>query len=144
MKRTFLIIAAVVFGLIHPVAANTKSVPPLIPNSYKIDVAEKKEVSPFCLAIAKGDFEMVKKLIEMGTNVNTYSNKKSPLMYAARYNHVEIAKLLIANGAKITDKDARGRTAIQYAELSNANEVVSLLKGIKKEKKHKKRQNVTK
>ncbi len=135
MKRTFLFFALMVFGITNSIKAHASPMHPVVGDSYQVQVVSVKGVSPFCLAIAKGDFEMVKKLIEMGSDVNAYSHEKTPLMYAARYNHLEIAKLLIANGAKIKVRDPRGRTALQYAELSNANEVVSLLKGMKKAKK---------
>ena len=85
-------------------------------------------VNPFCIAISKGDMESVKKFIEYGVNVNEKSNGMSPLMFAARYNKVEIIKLLLSKGARIDEKDENGFTALKYAELSNANEAVQLLK----------------
>src|SRR4051812_36723780 len=60
--------------------------------------------SPLCVAISKGDIEVVKKFIEYGASINEYSNGMTPLMFAARYNNVEILKLLIANGADISLK----------------------------------------
>jgi len=53
------------------------------------------------------------------------------LMYAARYNKVEIVKLLLANGAKSNVKDDKGFTALKHAELSNASETVEILKAHK-------------
>ncbi|WP_461533668.1 ankyrin repeat domain-containing protein [Sinomicrobium sp.] len=85
------------------------------------------KVSPFCLAISKGDLVTVKKLIELGHNVNETSEGLTPLMYAARYNKVEIIKVLIANGAKLTAKNEKGFTALKYAELSNATEAMAVL-----------------
>ncbi|WP_291129395.1 ankyrin repeat domain-containing protein [Flavobacterium sp. UBA7682] len=86
------------------------------------------EVTPLCNAIVKGDLATVKKFIEYGSDVNESVNGTTPLMLAARYNKVEIIKLLLEKGAKLDTKDERGYTALKYAEFSNANEAVALLK----------------
>ena len=85
-------------------------------------------VNPFCIAISKGDIESVKKFIDYGANVNEKSNGMTPLMFAARYNKVEIIKLLLSKGARLDVKDENGFTALKHAELSNANEAIQLLK----------------
>ena len=89
------------------------------------------KVNPFCTSIAKGDIDTVKKLIELGTDVNKKSNGMTPLQYAAKFNRVEIMKLLIKHGAKVDTKSDKGMTAIKYAKLSNAKEAVALLKELK-------------
>jgi ankyrin repeat protein len=86
------------------------------------------EVTPLCNAIFKGDIATVKKFIEYGADVNETFNGMTPLMIAARYNKVEILKLLIEKGANTQAKDNRGFTALQYAQLSNATEAVAILK----------------
>jgi ankyrin repeat protein len=86
--------------------------------------------TPLCLAIVKGDLETVKKFIEYGTDVNQTSNGMTPLMFAARYNKVEILKILITNGAKVDTKDSRGFTALKYAMISNAADAASYLEKI--------------
>lgn len=84
--------------------------------------------TPLGIAISKGDIDVVKKFIEYGCNVNEKSNGMTPLMLAARYNKVEIIKILLSNGANLKAKDEKGFTALKYAELSNAIEVVQFLK----------------
>lgn len=83
-----------------------------------------------CIAIQKGEIDIVKKLIEYGADVNEKSFGMTPLMVAARYNKVEIMKLLISNGAISTTKDEKGFTALKYAELSNAIGAIELLKTV--------------
>jgi ankyrin repeat protein len=100
--------------------------------STKIVSSEIKNVSPLCQAVAKGDLETVKKMIEFGSNINESSNGLTPLMIAARYNKVEIVKLLLENGAKASIKDEKGFTALKHAELSNAKESIEVLKAHKK------------
>ncbi len=91
-------------------------------------VTSHYEPTPLGRAICKGDLETVKKFIEYGASVNEMSNGLTPLMLAARYNHVEIIEILIENGANIELEDKRGFTALKYAELSNAKEAYAVLK----------------
>lgn len=84
--------------------------------------------APIAIAISKGEIETVKKFIEYGADVNEKSNGLTPLMYAARYNKVEIIKYLLLKGADRSIKDSQGFTALKHAELSNANEAIAILK----------------
>ncbi|RAV30109.1 ankyrin repeat domain-containing protein [Sinomicrobium soli] len=124
MKKTISILAvlALTFSF-SPASASDGTVH----GNHKTSVKKLPDVSPFCLAISKGDLTTVKKLIELGYDVNEKSEGLTPLMYAARYNKVEIIKVLIANGAKLKTKNEKGFTALKYAELSNATEAVTLL-----------------
>jgi len=88
--------------------------------------------TPLCQAVCKGDMDVVKKFIEYGADVNETSNGITPLMFAARYNNVEMIQFLIDKGANITAKDTKGYTALKYAELSGAKEATAYLKEIKK------------
>ena len=86
-------------------------------------------LSPFCFAVAKGDVATVKKLIDLGADVNAKSRGMTPLMFAARYNHCDIINVLLENGADADIKDSRMKfTALKYAELSNAQKAVAILK----------------
>ncbi len=96
----------------------------------KITVSVNQGVSPLCAAISKGDIEAIEKLIEYGADVNEKSNGMTPLMFAARYNKVEIMKFLVSKGAKIKTKDSQGFTALKYAELSNAFDAIQYLKQV--------------
>lgn len=83
--------------------------------------------TPLCVAISKGDIASVRKFIEYGANVNEKSNGMTPLMVAARYNNVEIIKLLIDNGADVTLENENGFDALKFAKLSNAMEAANYL-----------------
>lgn len=98
-----------------------------------IDLSPKKEIfasvnSPLCAAIIKGDLEAVKKFVEYGVDVNETSNGMTPLMFAARFNRVDIIKVLLKNGADKKTKDEKGYTALKYAEQSKANDAIQALK----------------
>lgn len=124
----------VVFVIMFSVFAKANNSEPVdvILASYKIEKVNYGSVNPLCVSIYKNDIEMVKKLIQLGADVNEFSGGKSPLMYAARFNNVEMIKLLVANGANLKAKDKHGRTALDYAKLSKANEALTLLKELKK------------
>jgi ankyrin repeat protein len=87
----------------------------------------KITVTPLCQAVIKGDLETVRKMIEFGSDINEASNGMTPLMFAARYNNVEVIELLLVNGANPNIKNDKGFTALKYAQLSNATEAVALL-----------------
>ena len=90
-----------------------------------------KEYDPLCIAISKSDNSTAKKIIEYGGDVNERFNGMTPLMIAARYNNVEMIKILLEKGADSTEKDQRGNTALKYAKLSNAKEAISFLEAVK-------------
>lgn len=94
------------------------------------DVAQSYDRSPLNVAISQGDIETVNRFINYGADLNKIENGMSPLMTAARYNKVEIIKLLISKGAVLSIENKRGYTALKYAEVSKAKEAVVLLKSI--------------
>jgi len=98
-----------------------------IGNQKTLNISYKSSTS-LTVAISKGDIEIVKKFIEGGTGVNKKLNGMTPLMYAARYNKVDIIKYLLQKGADRDIKDSQGFTALKYAELSNAFEAIAVLK----------------
>lgn len=93
---------------------------------------EVAAATPLCTAISKGEFEIVKKFVEYGADVNEKSNGLTPLMIAARYNNIQILEYLIAKGANVNAKTENGYTALKYAEASNASDAVAFLKGVSK------------
>lgn len=100
-------------------------------SSNPVNEFENMYATPLVLAISKGDLVVVKKFLEYGVDVNEMTNGKTPLMYAARYNELEIAKLLIEKGAKVDVKDANNLKAIDYARISNAMDVFNYLEKLK-------------
>lgn len=94
--------------------------------------------SPFHLAISKGDLESVKIFISYGADVNKIVNNMTPLMVAARFNQVEIIKILLEKGADRSIENDRGLKALHFAEFGKSTESIAILKE-KKIRSHKKR-----
>ena len=122
MKKTILTVTAACLLLIAGVSANDNSTP-----VGEVETAISLEVNSFCMAIVKGDIDTVKKLIDLGEDVNKKSLGMTPLHYAARYNRAEIAEVLLANGANLKKRCDKGYTAVKYAELSGAMEALEVL-----------------
>ena len=120
MKKSivYLGIALLGFGTLATAANNGN----LTTSKAEVNVYAKFYSTPLCVAISKGEVDVVKKFIEYGADINETTNGLTPLMYAARYNQVEIIKLLLEKGANVKAKDERGNTALKHAENSTAQE----------------------
>ncbi len=122
MKKSIIITAiALCFSI---TALNAKTDVNLLNNS-EIEFVTK--INPFCMAIVKGDLETVQKMIALGADINEKSIGLTPAMYAAKFNKVDILKILISRGANLKAKSDVGYTAKKYAELSNALDAKTVL-----------------
>jgi len=96
-------------------------------------LAERQYPTPLQAACRKGNFEIVKLLIDKGADVNyvvSGMDTRSPLMLAAYYNErdskLEIIKLLVENDANI-DYVTRGQTAMTcLAETNHPQTIESI------------------
>lgn len=122
MKKTLIISAIALSCSIATVSATSS-----IEDNSNFKIEAVNQVNSFCASIAKGDIETVKKLIDLGENVNRRSNGMTPAMYAAKYNRVEILELLIAKGANLKIRSDKSMTALKYAKQSNAKEAMTLI-----------------
>ncbi|MGV8813453.1 MAG: ankyrin repeat domain-containing protein [Gelidibacter sp.] len=126
MKKT-IIISALALGFAFNTSHATSSIQTVPSNTM---IKTKISVSPFCLSIVKGDLDTVKKLIELGADVNEKSNGMTPAMYAAKYNRTDILEFLVKNGAELKKKSDNGWTAMDYAKRSNAKDALAYLKNL--------------
>lgn len=66
---------------------------------------------PFHAPAANNDLKAMKKLLANGLDVNAQDkNGDTAITYALEYGHIEMAELLIANGAKLDIPDREGRS----------------------------------
>jgi len=101
----------------------------LIDNGADIFDVDDEGVSIFDMAITYDNADMVNYLIEQGKDVNDTTRKSgfTALMGAACYGRVEIAKILIENGADQYVKDLKGFSAIDFARKMNKKSILALL-----------------
>jgi ankyrin repeat protein len=122
MKKTIIISAiALCFSIVSVNAT------PLTSTVKTYETITYLKVNSFCVSIAKGDIETVRKLIIRGEDVNEKSNGMTPVMYAAKFNRTDILNLLISQGADLKAKSDKGLTAAKYAELHGATDAVKII-----------------
>ncbi len=129
MKKTIIISAIALCVSVVTVNATTDN---LNVDNYNVETVFK--VNSFCISIAKGDIETVKKLLSIGEDVNQISDGMTPLMYAAKYNRTEILELLIERGADLKAISDKKMTALKYAELHGAKDAYQILEKALSEK----------
>jgi ankyrin repeat protein len=89
------------------------------------DAQWEKLDGPLFEAVESGCEWQAKQLLTAGANPNaTDGGKMTPLHSAAVYGHIGIFRLLIDNGADITAKTVRGKTALDLAELNGKMDIV--------------------
>ena len=100
------------------------------------------ESIPLCIAAARGNPRIFKRLVKAGADVNCKisSNNwnrpffQTPLQTAAWCGHLDIVKYLIAQGADIHEPASCGETARSFANYRGLNEIKSLLDEFSTEK----------
>ncbi len=125
MRKTMLITVLTVLFMAPGFSAENRSDSKLAPEA--VTIADPAKINSFCKAIVQGDIETVKRLIDLGEDVNQKSLGKTPAIFAARYNKAEILSILLENGADLSIKCDNGYTAKKYAELSNADEALAVI-----------------
>lgn len=80
-----------------------------------------------CAAVKAGQKEIVGYLVEKKADLNKMSNQKTPLMYAAKYGRLDIAKSLIQKGANKGLISPKGNTALDYAYKYEKSELITFL-----------------
>lgn len=82
-----------------------------------------------CLASAFGSFGSVKKLIELGADVNVKTRQGyTPLMLASIIDNKEIVELLLSHGADVDIVSSNGETALSLAKKMGYTELAEMIK----------------
>ncbi|MFC5399283.1 ankyrin repeat domain-containing protein [Undibacterium jejuense] len=80
-------------------------------------------------AAASGSVETLNFLLEHAAYIDSESpNKTTPLMMALNFGKYDTAKILIDSGADISLKNDAGMTALDFANKSERNDLILLLK----------------
>ncbi|MBU2947573.1 ankyrin repeat domain-containing protein [Zobellia uliginosa] len=125
--------SAIAFGILFSVMVNSANA-----NNNPSDKAVRSikatttNVSPLSLAVVNNDYETVEKFLELGSNIEAKEKTMgmTAVMYAARYNNVELVELLVSKGADLSEKSKIGMTALDYAKLSNASDAVAFIESL--------------
>jgi len=90
---------------------------------------DEEGVSIFDMAITYDNLDIVKYLLAKGVDVNkTYRRSRfTALMAAACYGRVEIAQLLLDNGADKDMVDLKGFSATDFARKMNKKSILEIL-----------------
>jgi ankyrin repeat protein len=82
------------------------------------------------VAASRGEDAMVRMLLEAGAEVDavTSGKKMTPLLYAAESGYLAVVQRLVAAGARLDVRDAKGRTALALAEEEGHEDVVRWLR----------------
>lgn len=129
MRKTILTMATAFLFVVTGVYANSNEQGDL---ATPATLTANAELNSFCKAIMQGDYDTVKRMIELGEDVNKKSLGMSPAIFAARYNKAEILQLLIEHGADLKARDDKGFTAKKHAELSNATDALAVIENAMK------------
>ena len=78
-------------------------------------------------ACRSGDLPSVRAALCGGVDPNSYHMGQTPLMYACECGHADVARLLIANGAKVDALDSYHRTALHLAVKNLHTECCAVL-----------------
>ncbi|KAL2263556.1 hypothetical protein VTK26DRAFT_6204 [Humicola hyalothermophila] len=75
------------------------------------------------------DLSVIKQLVRHGADVSytTPRSKTTPLILAAKSGRVDIARILLESGARLSAKDALGHSALFYGSRAGNADLVSLL-----------------
>ena len=99
----------------------------LLDRNVDIDaISEDRGNTPLMDAAACGDVDLIRLLIEAGSDLNVKSkNGQTALILALGQQNEQAAVLLLESGADPNIKDNLGMTAVQYAKLFGKNEILA-------------------
>ena len=109
MKKTIIILGLVLTAFTNVAEASTVSASILTTSKEIVNYNN----SPLYNAIVRGDLAVLKKIVECGSDVDETSNGLAPLIFAGRYNKVDILKYLLEKGADKQINDRRINTALK-------------------------------
>ncbi|KAH0711313.1 hypothetical protein KY289_007272 [Solanum tuberosum] len=85
-----------------------------------------------CMVIAKGDSDLLRRLLSNGVDPNNKDyDQRTPLHVAASQGQYSMAKLLLGAGASVFSKDRWGNTPVDEARVSGNKQMISLLEEAK-------------
>jgi len=86
--------------------------------------------TPLIISAVEGNSEMARLFLENDADISLKDNnyKRMALHFAALYGQLDIVAALVKKGANVNEKDAAGKTPLDYANQYGHEEVAKLLK----------------
>jgi ankyrin repeat protein len=88
---------------------------------------ENTSYSLLALSIKLNSKQAFQKLIDEKADLERVCDGKTPLMFAAKYGNLELAKKLLDYGARKETKTEKGYTALDYAKKYEKADLIKLL-----------------
>nr|WP_294936640.1 ankyrin repeat domain-containing protein [uncultured Flavobacterium sp.] len=85
--------------------------------------------TPLMAAVVKGNSEIVKLLLDHNADTSIADQSgNTALIYATQFKKYDIAEMLVKAKANIDIKDIRGKSAVDYARMTNDEKLLELFK----------------
>lgn len=123
--------SATLFGLLNE--SKIEEALDLIKKNDLVNATNEKGWTPLCIAVYTGNYNLCKKLLECGADVNSSNFKGTNILmyaksYASKTGDLEIVRFLIENGADINHRDNYDNDILHYARVENNSEVIQYFK----------------
>jgi len=93
----------------------------------QIRTPQEKNNQKLNSAIATGDIETIKRMLNENADINAKTDGFTPLMAAVHHGHALLCDELIMHGAQLNEKNDSGKTALDIAISSNEEACMMLL-----------------
>ncbi|KAI3773976.1 hypothetical protein L1987_48516 [Smallanthus sonchifolius] len=81
-----------------------------------------------CMAVAKGDLEFLKGVLDNGINPNSRNyDLRTPLHIAAAEGLYSMTKLILEAGGSVFSKDRWGKTPLDEARVGGSKKLIKML-----------------
>lgn len=102
----------------------------LIEKGANVNAATELGRTPLIISAVEGNLEIARLFLDNDADINIkeYNYNRTALHFAALYGQLDIVAALVEKGANVNEKDAAGKTPLDYANRYGHEKVARLLK----------------